>query len=134
MEDISLSDLDITKSSKLNGENCVSWKFKLIIVLKALDVHPIVKGDEQNPVDSSSIADWNTQEVQAKVLIRMSVKDNIISHIRNHKTSKDTWEKIKGLYETSYSNRILFFNTKLLSITMEVNESINKYLSCIKDF
>ena len=64
----------------------------------------------------------------------MSVKDNIIPHIRNSKTSKDTWDKLKGLYERSDSNRVLFLNTKLLSIKMNVNETMNKYLSRIKDF
>ena len=56
----------------------------------------------------------------------MSVKDNIILHIRDCKTSKDTWNKLKGLYETLGSNKILFVKTKLLSIKMEVNESITK--------
>ena len=63
----------------------------------------------------------------------MYVKGNIIPDIRDCKTSKDTWNKLKGLYETSDSNRILFLKTKLLSIKMEVNESITKYLSHIKD-
>ena len=62
----------------------------------------------------------------------MFVKDNIIPHIRICKTSKDTWDKLKGLYETSDSNRILFLKTKLLSIKMDVNETMNKYLSHIK--
>ena len=64
----------------------------------------------------------------------MSVKDNIIPHIRNSTTSKDRWDKLKGLYETSDSNRILFLKTKLLSIKMDVNETMNTYLSHIKYF
>ena len=69
---------------------------------------PIVKGDEHNPADPLSILDWNLWETQAKVLIHMFVKDNIIPHIKNCKMSKDTWDKLKGLYETSDSNRIFF--------------------------
>ena len=64
----------------------------------------------------------------------MSLKDNIIPHIRNSKTSKDTWDKLKGLYEMSDTNRILFLKSKLFSIKMDVNETMNKYLSRIKDF
>ena len=105
---MSLADLYITEASKLNGKNYVNWKFKLITMLEALSLWPIVKGDEQNPIDPLSLSDWNSRETQAKVLIRMSVKDNIIPHIKNSKTSKDTWDKLKGLYETSDSNRILF--------------------------
>ena len=116
---MSLVDLYITESSKLNGENFVNWKFKLIIVLEALSLWSIVKGDEQKLTVALSILDWESQEVQAKVLIRMSIKDNIIPHIRNSKMSKYTWDKLKGLYETSDSNRILFLKTKLLSMKMK---------------
>ena len=64
----------------------------------------------------------------------MSVKDNIIPHIINSKMSKDTWDKLKCLYETSDSNRIFFLKNKLLFIKMDVNETMNKYLSQIKYF
>ena len=131
---MSLPYLYITEVSKLNGENYVNWKFKLIIVLEALILWPIVKGDEQKPANPLSLSDWNSLETQEKVLIRMSVEDNIIPHIRNSKKYKDTWEKLKGLYETYDSNRILFLKTKLLSIKMDVNETMNTYLSRIKYF
>ena len=58
--------------------------------------------------------------MKAKVMLRMSVKDNIFPHIRDYKTYKETWEILKGLYETTNSNRILFLKTKLLSMKMEV--------------
>ena len=40
---------------------------------------------------------------------------------------------MKGLYETTNSNRILFLKTKLLSMKMEANENIVTYVSRIKD-
>ena len=130
---MSLVDLYITKASKLNGENYVNWKFKMITILEALSLWPFVKGDEQKPAAPLSLSDLNSRETQAKVLIHMFAKDNIIPHIRNFKTYKDTWDKLKSLYETSNSNRILFLKSKLLSIKMDVNETMNKYLSRIKD-
>jgi len=62
----------------------------------------------------------------------MFVKDNIILYIRDCKTSKDTWDISKGLYETTNSNRIMFLKTKLLSIKIEANENIANYVSRIK--
>ena len=111
---MSFADLYITEASKFNGENDVNWKFKLITVLEALDLWSTVKGDEQKSIDPLSLTDWNYRETQAKVLIRMSVKDNIIPHIRNSKTSKDTWDKLKGLYETYDANRILFLKDQII--------------------
>ena len=40
---------------------------------------------------------------------------------------------MKGLYETTNSNRILFLKTKLLAMKMEANENIVTYVSRIKD-
>lgn len=71
--------------------------------------------------------------MKVKVLLRISIKDNIIPHIRDCASSKHTWETLKGLYETTNANRILLLKTKLLSIKMEANESINNFVSRIKD-
>ena len=39
----------------------------------------------------------------------------------------------KGLYETTNANRVLFLKTKLLSIKMEANEGVRKFISRVKD-
>ena len=108
MENSPLVDSYINETSKLNGDNYVNWKFNLITILEALHLWMIVKGDEEKPSNILSIQEWNLWEVQAMVTLCMSMKGNIIPHIRNCKTFKDTWDKIKGLYETSYLNRIFF--------------------------
>jgi hypothetical protein len=63
----------------------------------------------------------------------MSVKDNIIPHIRDAKTFSETWKVLKDLYETNNTNRIIFLKSKLLSIKMDVNESVSTFLMQIKD-
>jgi hypothetical protein len=95
-------------------------------------VWAIVKGDEAKTTGAPG-TNWEKRETKAKVLLRMSVKNSIIPHIRDCKMSKETWEILKGLYETTNSNRILFLKTKLLSIKMEANENITTYVSRIKD-
>lgn len=63
----------------------------------------------------------------------MTVKDNIIPHIRECKTSKETWDTLKNLYEVKTTNRTLYLKSKLLSINMEENESVSDFISRIKD-
>ena len=63
----------------------------------------------------------------------MTIKDNIIPHIRECKTSKETWDTLKNLHETKTTNRILYLKSKLLSIKMEENESVSDFISRIKD-
>jgi hypothetical protein len=128
-----LADSYLNESSKLDGENYVNWKFKLMIVLEAYNLWTIVKGDEPKPTVAASISDWDKQEMKARVLFWMFVKDNIIPHIRDCETFKETWGILKGLYETSNANQILFLKSKLLSIKMEANENISTFISRIKD-
>ena len=71
---MSLADLYIVEASKLNGENYVNLKFKLINVLESLSLWLILKGDEHKPTDPLSLSDWNSGETQEKVLIHMYVK------------------------------------------------------------
>ena len=122
----------LNEASKLDGENYLDWKFKILTMLEALNVWTIVKGDEAKPI-GATLADWEKRESKEKLLLRLSVKDNIIPHIRDCKTSKETWDILKGLYETTNSNRIMFLKTKLLSIKMAANENITSYVSRIKD-
>jgi len=63
----------------------------------------------------------------------MFIKDSIIPHILYCETSKETWDILKGLYEKSNENKVLFLKPKLLSIKMEANESISTFISRIKD-
>ena len=76
-----LVDLYLNESTKLDGKNYVNWKFKLVTILKAYNLWTIVKGDEPKPIAAAVIPDWDKREMKAKVLLRMSVKDNIIPHI-----------------------------------------------------
>ena len=128
-----LLDTYMNESTKIDGENYVNWKFKKMTILEGNNLWSIVSGDEPKPTVASSIPDWERRETKAKVLLHMSVKDNIIPHIRDCKTSKETWDMLKGLYETTNTNRILFLKTKLLSLKMESNESISNFISRVKD-
>jgi hypothetical protein len=62
----------------------------------------------------------------------MFVKDIIIPHIRDAKTSSETWQALNNLYQTNNTNHIIFLKSKLLSIKMDINESVNAFLGLIK--
>ena len=64
---------------------------------------------------------------------KVMVKDSIIPHIREAKTSAETWTVLKDLYETSNTNHILFLKTQLPGIKMDGNESVSSFLGRIKE-
>jgi hypothetical protein len=92
-----------------------------------------VKSDAVVGATTAQIQDWDKRENKAKALLRMSVKDRIIPHIREANTSAETWTTLKALYETSNTNRILFLKTKLLGIKMDGNECVSSFLGHIKE-
>jgi hypothetical protein len=105
-------------------------------IANGTELKPVVAVGVTTAVEGATAAqiqDWEKRENKAKVLLRMSVKDSIIPHIRDATTSVATWTALKALYETSNTNRILFLKTKLLGIKMDGNESVSSFLGCIKE-
>ena len=132
-----LAETYLNEANKLDGSNFINWKFKMQMLMEGYGVWTIVKGDEEKPdvttgARKTHIQDREKCKNKAKVLLCMSVKDNIIPHSREAKTSDTTWTMLKALYETSNTNHILFLKTKLLSIKMDGNESVSSFLSHIK--
>jgi hypothetical protein len=107
-------------------------------LMEGYGVWTIAKGDEVKPdatigETTPQIQDWEKYQNKAKVLLHMSVKDMIITHIREAKTSTKMWTTLKDLYQTSNTNRIMFLKTKLLGINMDGNESTSSVLGAIKE-
>ena len=90
-------------------------------------------GDEQKSTATTQKEDWEKRENKAKVLLKMSVKDNVIAHIRDCKTSAEIWTKIKSLYETQNANRLSTLKSKLFSMRMDERESATAFFARIKD-
>jgi hypothetical protein len=107
-------------------------------LMEGYGVWTIAKGTEAKPdattgVTTTHIQDWEKRKNKAKVLLHMSVKDNIMPHIREANTSAETWTTLKALYETRNTNRILFLKTKFLGIKMDGNEFVSSFLGRIKE-
>lgn len=70
------------ESTRLYGENYSNWKIKVLTVLEGNSLWPIVTGAKTKLTGVPTILDWEKRGKKSKVLLRMSVKDNIIPHIR----------------------------------------------------
>ena len=81
-----LAESYLSESNKLDGENYENWKFKLQTLMEGNNTWAIVSGAEVKPVSpqatDAAIQDWERRENKAKVLLWMTIKDNIIPHIR----------------------------------------------------
>lgn len=67
------------------------------------------------------------------MLLKMSVKDCIIPHIRECESTSEIWGISKDLYEIRNTNRLLFLKCKILSLKMEENETFVAFIARIED-
>ena len=59
-----LADTYINEASKLNGENYINWKFKMMIMLESTNSWSIMTGDEPRPATAALLPDWNKWELK----------------------------------------------------------------------
>jgi len=128
-----LVDSYLNESTKLDGKIFMNWKVKMQILMEGYNVWEIVFKDEAKLVALANTHDWDRSKTKEKVLLRMLIKDNIIPHISDFNTSKETCDTLKCLYETTNTNRLVFLKRKLLSIKMEETKNVTKFLSRIKE-
>ena len=121
------------KSGKLDGSNFTNWKFKMQTLLESANVWSVVIGNELRSGSATQEQDWDKRERKAKVILKMSVKDNVIPHIRDCKSATNIWMTIKNLYETWNTNRVLSLKGKMFTMKMEENESAAGFITRVKD-
>eukprot|EP00253_Pinus_taeda_P024107 PITA_24107 len=63
----------------------------------------------------------------------MSMKDNIIPHIRDCKMSAEIWTTIKNMYQAENTSRIMALKSKLFSMRMDESDTIAAFVARIKD-
>ena len=52
-----LEESYLNESSKLDGENYIDWKFRILTICEAWHVWPIVNRDELKPIGATN-TDW----------------------------------------------------------------------------
>lgn len=92
------------ESSILNGSNFSNWKFKMQTLLESANTWSIIIGNELRLGSAAQEQNWDKRETKAKVILKMSIKDNVIRHIRDCKLATDIWTTIKNLYQTQNTN------------------------------
>jgi hypothetical protein len=122
------------ESNKFDGSKYVNWKLKIQTLMEGEKVwcNASIK-DAKPEAFPNSIQYWERRERQEIVLLRMSMKENIVPHIKGCKTSIETWEILKCLYEITNTHTVIFLKCKFLSIKMKENENVNNILSRIKE-
>ena len=143
--------------------HCGAYMMRHVLVAKGLwnivqgvDVRPIVVGNAANAPETGDVEDvagsstaattirappptaeqshWDGKDAQAHALLALSVKRAIIPHIRSCKTSKDAWDVLATLYQARNESRVAYLRKQLESEHMNEGDSMDSFLTKIKDF
>jgi hypothetical protein len=69
------------------------------------------------------------KEAKTQRIILDGVKDHLIPHLAEKKTTKEMWDALKSLYEAKNENRKMALRDKLHSARMAKGESVATYLT-----
>jgi hypothetical protein len=81
-----------------------------------------------DPKDARELAAHKKREVKAKRVLLDFVKDHLILHISEKKTTKDMYDALVGLYQSGNANRKLILKHQLRSIEMSNSYTVANYL------
>jgi hypothetical protein len=107
---------------RLEGiSNYLQWKVRISSVLKenklCSSVNTIVHVPALDPI------------AKTRRIISDGVKDHLIPHLAEKKTTKEMWDAMKGLYEAKNENQEMALRDKLHGARMVKGESVATYLT-----
>jgi hypothetical protein len=121
----------IRLEDQLDGiSNYLQWKVRMMTIFKENKLWALVTIVVVPPSnDPISLDIHEFKEVQAQRLISDGVKDPLIPHLAEKKTTTEMWEALKNLYEAKNENHKMTLKDKLHSIKMNKGESVVPYLT-----
>jgi hypothetical protein len=69
------------------------------------------------------------REAKTQRIILDEVKDHLIPHLAEKKTTNEMWDALKGLYEAKNENQKMALRDKLHGARMAKGESVATYLT-----
>jgi hypothetical protein len=108
--------------------NFRAWKARILLLLEENDLKDYVEMVIPDPNDAQELAAHKKKEVKAKWVLLDSVKDHLIPHISEKKTTKDMYDALVGLYQSGNAKRKLILRHKLRSVEMSKSNIVASYL------
>jgi hypothetical protein len=71
------------------------------------------------------------KEAKAQMIILDEVKDHLIPHLAEKKTTKEMWDALKNLFEVKNGNRKMALKAKLYDIKMDKEDIVSSYLTWV---
>jgi hypothetical protein len=116
---------------RLEGiSNYLQWKVWMSVVLKENKIWNYVSSVVVAPTTDPIALDLHeVKEAKAQRIILDGVKDPLIPHLSEKKTTYDMWEALKNLFEAKNANQKMALKDKLHDSKMAKGEGVASYLT-----
>ena len=122
----------IQNEDKLDGSSDFNnWKAKVIAILEDHDLDHYVTTVVAEPTSSAGQAGFKRNQAKARRIIYDSVKEHIMPIITPLKTTKECFDTLVKLYEIKSTSQKRLLKSKLHSLKMEKDESVNSFFTKI---
>ena len=93
------------------------WK-RILIVLKAYNLRDHAEQTLATPTDLDLLRKHKEAVGHAKRLIMDGIKDHIVPHLAEKKTTNEMWKALISLYDGKYVQRKMLLETQMRSFMM----------------
>jgi hypothetical protein len=93
--------------------NFLAWKARILLLWEENDLKEYVEMVILDPKDVQELAAHRKREVKAKWVLLDSMKDHLIPHIFEKKTTKNMYAALVGLYRSENASRKLILRYQL---------------------
>ena len=114
---------------RLEGlSNFSVWKARILIVLEAYGLRDHAEQSLATPTDADLLRKHKEVAGHAKRLIMDSIKDHIVPHIVEKRTTNEMWKALTSLYEGKSVQRKMLLEAQMRSFMMTKGEDIEHFL------
>jgi hypothetical protein len=97
-------------------------------LLRSKGLYQITLGNETTPTDADKKSKWDSRNVEACGLIRMSISPDLRSHLQTIDKPKEAWEKIESVFGKHNIIRAQQLENQVLNLCPSVFSCIEDYL------
>jgi hypothetical protein len=114
---------------RLEGEtNFWAWKEMVLLLLEENDLKEYVEVVVASSIDLQELVAHKKKEVKAKKVLLESIKDHLIPHISEKKSSKEMYDALVSLYQNKNIGRFLHLKHQLQVVNMSSEDMVVNYL------
>jgi hypothetical protein len=117
---------------RLGGaSNFVSWKESVTLEFKEYDIWVSVDKVVTSPTDLTTLESHNKKDFKTQRVILDSVKDHLIPHLSEKKMTKEMFDALVGLFQSTNMNRKMALRNEIRSMQMYRYDNVTIYLKRI---